>query len=584
MILLSPSSKFRVRYEVAEGQPYSHLDRMILKAVAEGSCTQDSLVKVFNVHHRLVIQSLVTLTQAGWIALGNSPEEQFLITPLGKSALTDDKLPEFIEKSTRNFYVILDRTTGLVVAENQVPYTNKLLLQKRELFDKRVCLAMEFFDNKVDEGEIIHILPRGRGQRLHWVGPIEMVTKGTEYILVDFDEAKKKIMNLPAKLAEALLPYVLLKVEEIRAREEREGSAESYANWATNEFDDITYGARVELPNPLSDYVPFDWESNNLLLGEVSHENILHAALEQAKTTVFIASSAVTNQRITELQDGLVAALKRGVDIHILRGIKSDSDSIQTIIEIAEKEDSPNSGKLISNRIASQSNARLILWDNAEGEFSACLGSYDWLNHDSGYKNVGLQITNPLLVSYLARHAAGLWVGTRGEALSGVPDRWRRISVGIEAKVNWLNDIKRDTGVKAKLFFTQEHFPLRHNWILNSKERLTIASPFMSGLINSILQRRKPATPEVSLPLELYFAELSEGVQDALLEKRATKTKALSTRLIVADDKVCISSFNFLADQFEKKQNIREVGLVLISEDVSKEVREKFLEVVSLQQ
>src|SRR5689334_5473439 len=124
MIILSPSSKFRVRYEVAKGQPYSYLEKMILKAISEQCNSQESLAEIFKIHPRLIIQSLVTLTQAGWIALGNSPDKQFIITPVGKSALTDEKLPEFIEKSTRSFYVVLDRVTGIVVAENQVPYTN----------------------------------------------------------------------------------------------------------------------------------------------------------------------------------------------------------------------------------------------------------------------------------------------------------------------------------------------------------------------------------------------------------------------------------------------------------------------------
>ena len=65
MIVLIPVSRFRVRYEVAAGFPYSQLDSLVLRAVGEGSTSLEKLVETFQVHPRLLIQSLVTLTHTG---------------------------------------------------------------------------------------------------------------------------------------------------------------------------------------------------------------------------------------------------------------------------------------------------------------------------------------------------------------------------------------------------------------------------------------------------------------------------------------------------------------------------------------
>jgi hypothetical protein len=408
-----------------------------------------------------------------------------------------------------------------------------------------------------------------------------MVTKGQDYILVDYDEVKQQIVNLPSRLADALLPYVTIKASEIRFLQEKEGSQISRDDWMSGEFNEITYGARAELPDPLADYLNFEWKLSDLIVGEIEHENQLHDALSQAKSVLYIASSSVSAKRIAELVEPISLALKRGVDIHILRGIKSDTESVQLISEIADKESSIGKGKIIANRMAAQSNVRFIVWDVPSGEFNAIVGSYDWLSQLQVRHDVGIRVNNQLLVAYLARHAAGLWVGTRGESLSSVPDRWRRIATGVENNVDLFSELASNKETKAKFFFTQEHFALRYKWIQQNKSDLMIASPMMTDLISPMLQKRKSARKgEISDP-KLYYAELPEKYkEDLLISGGAVKVKDLSGNFIVSDNQVCVSSFNFLADVFEKKQNIKELGLTITGGNVGVQVREKLLKLL----
>src|SRR4051794_4206098 len=79
VILLIPLSRFFVNYEVACGRPYSKLEALILRGVEQGVGSLDELHQTFCIHRRLLIEALVTLTQAGWLAVGSTPGKSFVL-------------------------------------------------------------------------------------------------------------------------------------------------------------------------------------------------------------------------------------------------------------------------------------------------------------------------------------------------------------------------------------------------------------------------------------------------------------------------------------------------------------------------
>src|SRR5690348_12689916 len=112
MILLIPLSRFEVPYEVGKGRPYSKLEALILRAIEEGAGTLDALRAAFAVHPRLLIEALVTLTQAGWLAVSNEPGRSFVITAEGKQALEVGGVPESLQTWSDETYVLMERLTG----------------------------------------------------------------------------------------------------------------------------------------------------------------------------------------------------------------------------------------------------------------------------------------------------------------------------------------------------------------------------------------------------------------------------------------------------------------------------------------
>ena len=80
VIVLIPLSRFRISFEVAAGRPYSQLERLMLRAIAEGANELTKIEETFQVHPRLIVEALVTLTHAGWLSIGGSGHEGFVLT------------------------------------------------------------------------------------------------------------------------------------------------------------------------------------------------------------------------------------------------------------------------------------------------------------------------------------------------------------------------------------------------------------------------------------------------------------------------------------------------------------------------
>jgi hypothetical protein len=59
-----PVTRFSVAYEVGEARPYSAFERLLLRAISDGSTDIQSLASHFAVPTRLIIEGVVTLIHA----------------------------------------------------------------------------------------------------------------------------------------------------------------------------------------------------------------------------------------------------------------------------------------------------------------------------------------------------------------------------------------------------------------------------------------------------------------------------------------------------------------------------------------
>ena len=120
MIVLLPVSRYRVRYQVASGRPYSFFERFVLEGVRDGYSSLEKLEQTYRVHRRVIIEALVTLVQAGWIAIDRTTHE-LVLSASGKDAVEQpDGLPKSIVVLDQTDFVLGERVQGQVAKGTEV--------------------------------------------------------------------------------------------------------------------------------------------------------------------------------------------------------------------------------------------------------------------------------------------------------------------------------------------------------------------------------------------------------------------------------------------------------------------------------
>lgn len=547
MIVLIPISKFRVVYEVAEGQPYSHLERLVLKAVSSGVHSMDELRKTFEIHPRLLIESLVTLTHAGWIALGRSSNEQFVPTPEGRRAIAEGQVPDSIVISRRTAFVLLERITGTIMPDGEVRYVPKKLLEKEGLWDSCVRLRSEIFDNLLDEGQVQQFLPRDQGQRLHWVGPIDMVTKGGHYIPASVDESGSVVHNLPQRSGSYLREIVL-----DRAR----GEAAKLHSDAESDIDWEELFGRRKPSQPLSEKswdISVSWGQEAWLIrNDRAHEEFLLEALASSCHSFLVLSGSMSLMALERLRPNFLDALARGVDVDILWGSSSERGLLDWMKQLAyEAKQKEFLGRVRFNREASGCNGNVIIWDDSSGVVRAGISSGGWLGSSSlDVVRIGIGVSHPEVVAGLCWYIAGLWASVRSEVLSSVPDRWRRVASSLEANFRAQDFDASGDPVLLRLLRDNEH--------LNTVDVIGGSKPL------SIVTGQAKSESPLEVPKYLHLG----AVADIKL------LPGMVGGAIVTGDTLCITSANLALQPRVTEEREREIGIVVKGQKPTREVAE----------
>ena len=92
-----PVALYPVRYETRRGRPYSGFERLVLDAVADGAGDIGELEELFGVHRRIVVECVVTLVQAGWVAV--AADGALVATAAGREAAHIGGIPRTTTRS-----------------------------------------------------------------------------------------------------------------------------------------------------------------------------------------------------------------------------------------------------------------------------------------------------------------------------------------------------------------------------------------------------------------------------------------------------------------------------------------------------
>ena len=579
MIVLVPLSRIRITYEVAAGRPFSEFERLILRAIQDGTTEVSALLEIFEVHPRLLTESLVTLTYAGWVSVGGPGHDGLVLTVSGTEAAASKEPPSTIDVSSRRASVVMERVTGALIPNQEVQFASRKDLA--DVWNSTVRLPMTFTDNRLDEGQVQHLLPRKQNEWVRWIGPIEMLSKDTHWLPVNVDLDSESVVGLPQAWQQRLKPTILKEATSRVAGLSATGTTQvSLEKWRVrqpggrprsanhDETDTASVGTRV-WPTTVS--------NDDFLFTAAEHERLAKLSLEEAKTSILIASAFASPKKLDLLRDSIICALRRGVDVDLLWGYDGGPEPTRDLLGWLRKlsfDHRRRPGSLRFNSQPSGSHAKLMLWDRSGGT-AACVGSYNWLSamFDGADANLPLNATirtlEPAIVASLARCAAGLWSSAATDPLSTTGDRWRRIASGLEQAS--LHVDLSSANANVWLVLDRDHEPLLYDWTRKAQSRLLVASHKLGPISEARLVNANRARPG-SFDYKVVFGRAGrdeawrEGVTKSVVAASGAvrQVKGFHGKALVSDRSVCVSSYNFLsADPFGTGRDAREIGLAI---------------------
>lgn len=206
-IVVIPVSLFRVHYQVAEGRPYSRLEQRVLQEIGEHghSASLSSLRRTFHVHERLLVEAVVTLASAGWVAVVSGPEATFALTSEGQRACTSGKDPVTVTVGRpAPRIIVLDRTTGQLTRRGEARTITPEDARPRYFAQTPVRIT----SNTLDDSQVQKLLPRGTGEWVRSIGPTVLATH-RRYLPVRAKVEEMVVYGLPQGWYHALAPLVL---------------------------------------------------------------------------------------------------------------------------------------------------------------------------------------------------------------------------------------------------------------------------------------------------------------------------------------------------------------------------------------
>jgi hypothetical protein len=399
--VMIPVSMFRVPYWIARGRPYSRLEQRVLEDIAtRDGTTLTSLTETLRVHERLLVESVVTLVGAGWIAVTSGREATFVLTDEGAKACTSGKDPASVEVHAANpCTLVQDRTSGQLARRGEV----QTVTRESARLDLNPSTPLRILRNALDESQIQKLLPRDSGEWIRTIGPTRLITVG-RYAPVRVDLNDQTIVGLPRGWYDALAKQILETAQEWSNDQQTDAAAQQEGGTVTSSALAHSAGKAPNDPNPLpitpqgteelapdatplptgsgspmsplviarlkrsaitmpreqvsqepppryawletatpdqpDDDPPATYGAVNLLetlVGNEAHERALLDALSSAHRHVLIASPSVSLGRLAALEEPISAAVGRGTRVDFLYGALETGTSPADVVGLLHR-------------------------------------------------------------------------------------------------------------------------------------------------------------------------------------------------------------------------------------------------------
>ncbi len=535
MNVLIPVSRYRVKYQVASGRPFSFFERLALEGVDQGLCSIEQLTDTFRVHQRVVIEVVVSLMQAGWVAI-NRDSHDLITTKAGKEALRrDEALPSNIIVQDRIDYVVGERVEGKVASSAEVTFVSKQSLKKS--IGRVAKLQPSDIPHPLDPGIVSSHLNVREGEWLRTIASVTILRNSSDYVVVNVDQ-KKKVTGLPPAWKQMLEGVVI----DAAVRKEDDLIKQNIAEREDEHLSAYVrdYDWEAQTTNSLDDsqlsWMKLETNQDHLIVGGRQHRTLLMEFMEHSDF-LFIATPTWTPQGVEYWSEVLIEAQNRGTLLCIVLGGptvggRSEPEMAIKVLRALstkpEEEDEPDWQSLIAGNGPSYHQSTIIIADMGNS-VEAVVGSGGWLDRDTSDGNnqvLSMHFTEPEVVARLARLAADLstadgplvqeFIPQYLQSLAGLLDQ-RVISRKAEelsypAEFDELNDEPyrmRDQDLKQGDFVARiligEHRAILSNYAKRAKQRLIVAGGLWDSKAKYMVGALQNAAKNLCPRVELHY-------------------------------------------------------------------------------
>lgn len=570
MILLIPISRFRVDYEVGAGKPFSRLDVLLTRALAESPLRLEDLRLTFRLPARLIIEMLVNLFHEGWITMTAAG---FEVTVRGQAGISGEIRPESHRVWASHAAIILERLTGALIPAQEIVYETEGNLQKRGLWDDlhRYRLPVEYTDDHLDEGQVKVLLRRSSGEWVRSVARPHQETKGWNWLPVDADPESGSVVGLPERWRLRLRDRLL---DEARRRPTQSVHKTLWLpHWKPRTLEtDKFFGATMT-----------QLSTDNLIEGWPTHKKYLSSALATARKSVLIASS-ILGPLSPELAEALRAAIVRGITIDVVWGQTAQQSgpitypALSHYAELARDLSTvANGGALRFNDRPAPSNLNLLIFDSLAG-YRAVVGSCAWLaGPPHGESPVSMEVAHPALISEICLSVASVMARSRMHHTSGGLERWRYIAGELDQQAASLalnDEIKtaelgRDGNSLIRVVHNHDHASRFLELLRTSQYRFGLLCNNIDRTAVRRLSEFARRQPPPEMPALIISGECSLRPEETLrlnseLEAAGAKVQfvpGLAANALIADATALVGGYPLLSKGTDGEATLADLGL-----------------------
>lgn len=407
MLIAIPIFRLSCNVGIDKGRAWSVIDELVLWAAAEKARSIAQISAESVLPRQIVVASIARLMRFRLLELAvQANGASFGASAYGKEVVASGRpLPFFPKRETKRVSFVIECATGGFFPSGQVRVATETSLGQEldnDLRIVRVSGGGPSLSHEANFARLSQVAARGWEEQLAVIDG-RTASLRSEYMLIRVVDGVPR--NVPEN-ASATLRSVIAAAVAVPA--------------GTTEVPVDYLGPRSE-PEPVPTTHDCEFGSKDLVIGGSAQLALLKTMLGSAHSRVVIHSTFLDHRRFRELLGEIRAACLRGVTFDLLWGAETlDAEEEEnrngaSAVEIAKvvREDRDVSRRFRVHMRSTGSHAKILLVDTVEGDWTAAVGSCNWLSSPFRAVELTAVLRDPHVVADVAV-AVQRMVGRRG--------------------------------------------------------------------------------------------------------------------------------------------------------------------------